>query len=104
MEFVITGQAAKHFYPCQHGTAAALIYSTPVAAITGHQPSSDEQNQVDKPPDPESSQGQQLPDSCSSVPQTEAVDAEASQEEGVEQRGYKVVSGVPARREEMSAS
>lgn len=94
MEFVISRRAAKHFYPCQHGTAAVLVYSTPVAAITGHQASSDEQNQVDKPPDPESSQGQQLPDGCSSVPQTEPVDAKTSQEEGVEQRGYKVVSGV----------
>lgn len=31
--------------------------------------------------------------------QTEAVDSEASQEEGVEKRGYEVVSSVPGGRE-----
>lgn len=88
------GLVAESSCSCQPGTAAALVDSAPVAAITRHQPPSDEQNEVDKPPDPESSKGQELPNRCSRVSQTEAVDAKTPQEEGVEQRGYEVVSGV----------
>lgn len=76
------------------GQRQSLVDSAPVAAITRHQPSSDEQNEVHKPPDPKSPQCQQLPDGCAGVSQTEAIDAETPQEEGVEQRGYEVVSRV----------
>lgn len=79
--------------------AAGLVDSAPVAAVTGHQSPSDEQNKIDEPPDPQASKCQQLPDRCSSVSQTEAVDSEASQEEGVEKCGYEVVSSVPGERE-----
>lgn len=37
------------------GQQQGLVDSAPVAAITRHQPPSDEQNKIDEPPDPQSS-------------------------------------------------
>lgn len=65
-------------------TTALLVNSAPIAAITWHQPSSNKQNKVNKPPNPKSSKCQQLPYCCASVSQTETVHSETSQEEGVE--------------------
>lgn len=61
-----------------------LVDRAPVAAITWHQPSSDKQNEVNKPPDSKSSKRQQLPNGCARVSQTEAINPETAQEEGVE--------------------
>ncbi|KAF3825462.1 hypothetical protein GH733_005444, partial [Mirounga leonina] len=68
------------------------VPNAPIAAITWHQPSSNKQNKVNKPPNPKSSKCQQLSYCCASVSQTETVHSETSQEEGIEQSGYEVVS------------
>ena len=70
------------------------VISAPVAVITGHQATSDEQDQVHKPPDSQASQGEQLPNSRAGVAQTETIDPETTQEEGVQQRGDEIVSSV----------
>lgn len=72
------------------------VHRAPVAAIAGHQPSGDEENQIHEPPDPEASERQQLPHSSPRVAQAEAIHSEATQEKRVEQSGYKIVPGVPA--------
>lgn len=71
-----------------------LVNSTPIAAVTGHQASSDQQNKVNKPPNPKSSKGQELPHCCASVSQAETIYSKTSQEERVEQSGYEVMSGI----------
>lgn len=77
-----------------HFLLSVLVVSAPVAIITGHQATSDEQDQVHKPPDSQASQGQKLPNSSSSVAQAETIHPKASQEEGVQQCGYEIVSSV----------
>lgn len=72
------------------------VHGAPVAAIAGHQPSGDEENQIHEPPDPEASERQQLPHGRPRVAQAEAIHSEATQEKRVEQSGYKIVPGVPA--------
>lgn len=72
------------------------VVGAPVAVIAGHQAAGDEQDQVHEPPDAQASQREQLPDSGARVAKAEAVDPEAAQEEGVEQRGDEIVSGVSA--------
>lgn len=76
------------------GCRFSSVVGAPVAVVTGHEAACDEQDKVHKPPDPQTSQSQQLPHRRARVAQAEAIHAEASQEEGVEQRGDKVVSGV----------
>ena len=71
------------------------VEGAPVAAIAWHQTSCDQQNQVDEPPDAKAAQGEQLANRCARVTETEAVDPETAQEEGVEQCGDEVVSCVP---------
>ncbi len=72
----------------------ASVVDTPVAVIAGHQAASDEQDQVHEPPDSQSSQGEQLPYSSAGVAQAETVDPKTTEEEGVQQRGDKIVSSV----------
>lgn len=72
------------------------VHRAPVAAIAGHQPSGDEENQIHEPPDAQASERQQLPHGGPCVAQAEAIHSEATQEKRVEQSGYKIVSGVPA--------
>lgn len=75
---------------------ALSIHRAPVAAIAGHQPAGDEQDQIHEPPDPQPAQGQQLPHGGPGVAEAEPIHSEAPQEEGVEQSGDEVVSSVPA--------
>ena len=77
-----------------HTFLLVSVVCAPVAVITGHQAAGDEQNQVHKPPDPQASQGEQLPHSGAGVTQAEAVDPETTKEEGVQQSGDEVVSSV----------
>lgn len=92
--------ACRDEFRCQHSPASGLyqqlfsVNSAPVAAITWHQSSSDKQNKVDKPPNPKSSKRQQLPYCCAGVSQTETIHSKTAQEEGVQQGGYEVVSGI----------
>lgn len=72
------------------------VHSAPIAAIAGHQPPSDEEDQIHKPPDPETSQSQQLPHSGARVAEAEAIHAKAAQEKRVEQSSDEVMAGVPA--------
>lgn len=76
--------------------SAQSVVGAPVAGIAGHQAAGDEQDQVHEPPDAQASQREQLPHCGARVAEAEAVDPEAAQEEGVEQRGDEVVSGVSA--------
>ena len=87
--------------PCLSGPQRQLflVNSAPIAAVTGHQPSSDQQDKVNKPPNPKSSKGQELPHCCAGVSQAETVYSKTSQEERVKQSGYEVVSGIPRQRE-----
>lgn len=75
------------------------VVCAPVAVIAGHQAASDEQDQVHKPPDAETSQGEQFPDSGARVAQAETIDPKTTEEEGVEQRGDEIVSGVSAHND-----
>lgn len=79
--------------------APPSVHGAPVAAIAGHQPTGDQQNQIHEPPDAQAPQGQQLPHGGAGVAQAEPIHSEAAQEEGVEQSGDEVVSRVPAREE-----
>lgn len=72
------------------------VESAPVAAVAGHQTAGDEQDQVHKPPDAESSQGEELPHGRARVAQAEAVHPETAQEERVQQSGDEVVPRVSA--------
>jgi len=84
--------------PPPHPTTACRcpsVVCAPVAVVAGHQATGDEQDQVHEPPDAQAAQGEQLPDGGAGVAQAEAVDPEAAQEEGVQQRGDEVVAGVP---------
>lgn len=74
------------------------VVRAPVAVITGHQASSDEQDQVHEPPDPQTSQSKQLPHCGASVTQTKPIHAKTAQEEGVQQCGDEVVSSVPEEK------
>lgn len=74
----------------------ASVVGAPVAVVAGHEAAGDEQDEVHEPPDAQSAQCQQLAHRRARVAQAEAVDAEAAQEEGVEQRGDEVVARVPA--------
>lgn len=76
--------------------ALPSVHGAPVAAVAGHQPAGDEENQVHKPPDAQASQSQQLPHGGPGVAQAESIHSKASQEKRVEQSGYEVVSSVPA--------
>lgn len=60
------------------------VVCAPVAVIAGHQAASDEQDQVYKPPDAKTSQGEQLPDSGAGVAQAETIDPKTTEEEWVE--------------------
>lgn len=73
------------------------VIGAPVAVIAGHQATSDEQDQVHEPPDSQSSQGEQLPHSGAGVAQAETINPETTQEEGVQQSGDEIVSGVPVK-------
>lgn len=77
-----------------HTLLFVSVVGAPVAVITGHQATGDEENQVHKPPDPKASQGEQLSDSSAGVAQAETVDPKTTQEEGVQQSGDEVVSSV----------
>lgn len=70
------------------------VESAPVAVVTWRQTPSDEEDQVNEPPDAQASQRQQLAHSGTSVAQAEAVHSKAAQEEGVQQSGDEIVSGV----------
>lgn len=70
------------------------VEGAPVASVAGHQASSDEQDEIHEPPDPQASESQELPNGGARVTQAEAVDAKAAQEEGVQQRGDEVVTRV----------
>lgn len=84
----------SHSSPTCRLTLPASVVGAPVAVVAGHQTAGDEQDQVHEPPDSQASQGEQLPHGRACVAQAEAVDAEAAQEEGVQQRGDEVVSCV----------
>lgn len=81
-----------------------LVVSAPVAVVTGHQAASNEQDQVDKPPNSQAAQGEQLPDSCASVAQAETIDPKTTQEKGVQQRGDEVVSGVSVQKQQRTGT
>lgn len=70
------------------------VERAPVAAVAGHQSSGYEEDEIHKPPDSQASESEQLPDGGARVPQTEAVHAEAAQEEGVQECGDEVVTRV----------
>lgn len=76
---------------------ASSVEGAPVAVVAGHESAGDEQDEVHEPPDAQSAQRQQLAYRRASVAQAEAVDTKAAQEEGVEQRGDKVVARVPGQ-------
>lgn len=75
------------------------VVGAPVAVVAGHQATSDEQDEVHKPPDAQASQREQLPHRSPRVAKTEAVNPKAAQEEGVEQRGDEVVPRVSAQKQ-----
>lgn len=75
------------------------VYCAPVAVVTRHEPSCDEQYKIHKPPDAQTSQSEELAHSGARVSQAEAIYSKASQEEGVQQRGNKIVACVPAQRQ-----
>lgn len=70
------------------------VVGAPVAVIAGHQATSDEQDQIHKPPDSQASQGEQLSNSSAGVAQAETINPKTAQEEGVQKRGDEVVSSV----------
>lgn len=70
------------------------VVGAPVAVVTGHETTGDEEDEVHKPPDAKASKGQQLPHSGPSVAKTEAVNAKTTQEEGIQQCGDEVVTRV----------
>lgn len=71
----------------------------PVAVVTRHESSCDEQYKIHKPPDSQTSQGEELAHSGARVSQAEAIYSKAAQKEGVQQRGNKIVACVPVRRQ-----
>ena len=77
-----------------HTRPCVSVVGAPVAVIAGHQAAGDEQDQVHEPPDSQTSQREQLPDGGAGVAEAETVNAETSQEEGVQQRGDEIVPGV----------
>lgn len=79
-----------------HTLPSHSVVGAPVAVIAGHQAAGDEQDQVHKPPDAKTSQGEQLPNSGARVAQAETIDPKTTEEEWVEQRGDEIVSGVSA--------
>lgn len=83
-----------------HTLWSVSVVGAPVAVIAGHQAACDEQDQVHKPPDSQASQGEQLPDSSAGVAQAETIDPKTTQEEGVQQRGDEIVSGVSAQNQQ----
>lgn len=62
----------------------ASVESAPVAAVTGSQSTCYQENQVHKPPDAKTAQGEQLSHRSPSVSETEPIDAKASQEKWVQ--------------------
>lgn len=60
------------------------VESTPVAAVTGSQSTCYQENQVHKPPDAKTTQGKQFSHRSPSMSETETIDAETSQEKGVQ--------------------
>lgn len=81
-----------------HAPLSVSVVGAPVAVIAGHQASSDEQDQIHEPPDSQASQGEQLPDSSAGVAQAETIHPKTTQEEGVQQRGDEIVSGVSVQK------
>lgn len=82
----------------RHASPSASVVGAPVAVIAGHQTTSNEQDQVHKPPDSQTSQGEQFSDCSAGVAQAETVNPETTQEEGVQQCGDEVVSSVPLKK------
>lgn len=74
--------------------AGLLVIGAPIAVIAGHQTASNEQDQIHKPPDSQTSEGEQLPHCGTGVAEAETIDPKTTQEEGVQQRGDEVVSSV----------
>lgn len=82
-----------------HTLQCVSVVGAPVAVIAGHQATSDEQDQVHEPPDSQTSQCEQLPNSSAGVAEAETIDPETAQEEGVQQRGDEIVPGVSVQNQ-----
>lgn len=70
------------------------VERAPVAAVARRQSSGYEEDEIHEPPDSQASESEELPDGGARVAQTEAVHAEAAQEERVQERGDEVVARV----------
>lgn len=89
-------QSCRCCSPLSGSVLLLSVHSAPVAAVAGHEATGDEENQINEPPDPQSSQSQQFPHGGPGMAQAESIHSKATQEKRVEQSGYKIVSSVPA--------
>lgn len=70
----------------------------PRAVVRGSKVTSNEEEDVDEPPDTTATERQQFSNSRAQVPQTKPVNTQKAQKYGIEERGEEVVSCVPQAR------